>query len=128
MGFIMKVNIEQNKRYYSSVQSLPCDCNYCKNYYLQIKTTYPNVCSYLESMGIDVLRPLELSSLEVNENNILEYCVCQYVVFGSYEENFHHKIGDVEFCIGTSYPNTGVNKEHFVLDFYTIFLPMKLPL
>lgn len=122
----MNINREQNLKYYASDNSMPCDCNDCKNYCNQIEAAYPKVHSYLKSLGIDVLRPLELSPIESAENNILEYCVCQYVVFGSCEKDYHHKIDNVEFRVGTSYPNTGINEEHFVLDFYSIFLPMKL--
>ena len=121
----MNINIELNQKYYASDNSTPCGCNYCKNYYHQIKLAYPNVYSYLESMGIDVLRPLELSSIDPDESGIVEYCVCQYIVFGSCEENYHHTIDNVKFDISTSYPNTSVNEEHFVLEFYPITLPMK---
>ena len=122
----MNINIVENRKYYASENSIPCDCNYCKNYYQQILSAYPKVCAYLESMGVDVLRPLELSPYMLDENHI-EYSICQYVVFGSCEEDYYHKIDDVEFGIAQSHPSTGIAEEHFVLDFYPIFLPMNLP-
>lgn len=125
----MKVDIEQNKEYYLSDESLPCDCNYCKNFYNLIKITYPQICSYLEELGVDVLRPLELSPVETDENNIIRYCVCQYLVFGFCEKDFHHQIGNVEFTFGTSYPTPKIKgkQDYFVIDCYPIFLPMQLP-
>ena len=35
---IMAINVEQTKKYYKDIkQEDLCDCNYCKNYYLQVK-------------------------------------------------------------------------------------------
>ena len=34
---IMAINVEQTKKYYKDIkQEDLCDCNYCKNYYLQV--------------------------------------------------------------------------------------------
>jgi hypothetical protein len=48
MEVLTYVNIEKTQKYYHSIkpESL-CDCNYCKNYYEQIKADYPAVASYL---------------------------------------------------------------------------------
>ena len=41
---IMAINVEQTKKYYKDIkQEDLCDCNYCKNYYLQVKDAYPKV-------------------------------------------------------------------------------------
>jgi hypothetical protein len=124
----MNVNIEKTKKYYHSIgpESL-CDCNYCKNYYVQIKADYPEIASYLASLGVDIEKPFEDSPLEP-ENGMLEYCACQYIVFGSCPDTYRHKIGDVEFCVTTSHPSTGIKEEHFVLDFSPIRLKVKFPL
>ena len=53
---------------------------------------------------------------------MLEYCCCQYIAFGTCEPNYHHKIGNIEFRLATSYPGTGIEQEHFVLEFYPIKL------
>ena len=119
----MNVNISKTLEFYRSmdVQSL-CDCNYCKNYRLQIKTAYPKVAEYLDALGVDIEKPFETSPLEPNENGRLEYCCCQYIVFGSCPSDYHHQIDHVEFRLAKSYPGTGIAEEHFVLEFYPISL------
>lgn len=118
----MKVDIEKTKNYYNSITTQKlCDCDYCKNYYLQIKFAYPEVARYLEEFGIDIEKPYELAPLSP-DNNILEYCGCQYIVFGSCKDTYNHKIGDVCFHLATSFPNTGIREEHFVIEFYPIKL------
>lgn len=119
----MNVTIDQTREYYRSmdINSL-CDCNYCKNYRLQIKTAYPDVAAYLDALGIDIEKPYETSPLEPDENGFLEYCCCQYIVFGSCPSNYHHQIDNVEFRLATSYPGTGIPQEHFVLEFFPVSL------
>jgi hypothetical protein len=118
----MNVNIEKTKKYYHSIDSKSlCDCNYCKNYYAQIKADYPAVASYLASLGIDIEKPFDVSPLEP-ENGILEYCACWYIVFGSCPDTYRYKIGDVDFCVASAHPSTGIEEEHFVLEFSPIRL------
>lgn len=125
----MKLNIVKTQKYYDSLeQEYLCNCNYCKNYYLQVKEKYPKVSSYLGSFGIDIEKPFEISSLEPDENNILEYCVCQYIAFGRCSDTYSYKIDDVEFRISQSYPYIGIKEEHFVIEFYQIKLEMILSL
>lgn len=125
----MKVDIEKTQNYYSSIkpESL-CNCSYCKNYYTQIKAEYPAIASYLASFGVDIEKPFETSPLEPDENGILEYCACQYVVFGSCPNTYSYRIGNVKFRIASSYPCTGIEDEHFMLEFDPIHLKAALPL
>ncbi len=126
---MIKVNIEKTKKYYNSLeQEYLCSCNYCKNYHLKVKGKYPKVSDYLDSLGIDIAKPFEIASLEPDENNILEYCVCQYIVFGCCSDTYIYKIDDVEFRIAQSYPDTGIKEEHFVIEFYPMKLEMILSL
>jgi hypothetical protein len=126
----MHVNIEKTQNYYRSAkpEALLCDCIYCKNYYLQIKEAYPAVAAYLASLGIDIKKPFELAPLEADENGILEYVLCQYIVFGSCEGSYRHKIGDVEFRVAPYHPSTDIEEAHFVLEFGPIRLNVILPL
>lgn len=118
----MKTNYDETKEYYSTIDtSLLCDCSYCQNYRIQIKKEYPEVCEYLESLGIDSNKPFETSPLEII-NGKIEYCCCQYIVFGSFDEMYSHRIKDVEFRKATSYPETGIEREHFVIEFFPICL------
>jgi hypothetical protein len=122
------VDVEKTKKYYHSIgPEALCDCSYCKNYDAQIKGDYPAVASYLASLGVDIEKPFDVSPLEP-ENGMMEYCSCQYIVFGSCPDTYRHKIGEVEFCVTTSHPGTEIEEEHFVLDFSPIRLKMIVPL
>jgi len=119
----MNVNVTKTKEYYTTItDSKLCDCGYRRNYRLQIKSVLPEVATYLESLGIDIEKPFETSPLEPDENGMLEYCGCQYIAFGNCEPEYRHRIGDVEFRIATSYPSTGIEQEHFVVELYPIQL------
>ena len=119
----MNVDVSATKDYYNSItESALCDCNYCRNYRLQIRAALPEVATYLESWGIDIEKPFETSPLEPDENEMLEYCGCQYIVFGYCDSEYHHRIGDVEFRIATSYPSTGIEQEHFVIELHPVRL------
>ena len=77
----MDINIAKTKEYYASIdESLLCDCSYCQCYREQIRSVYPKVAEYLDSLGIDIEKPFETSPLEPDEKNMLEYCCCQYIV------------------------------------------------
>lgn len=119
----MNVDIAKTKEYYTAIADTElCDCTYCRNYRLQIKSAYPDVAEYLMTLGIDIQKPFETSPLEPDENGMLEYCCCQYIVFGSCKPEYHHRIGDVEFRVATSYPGTGIEQEHFVIEFSPVRL------
>lgn len=119
----MNVNITKTKAYYESIEdSALCDCDYCRNYRLQVRSAFPMVAFYLDSLGIDIEKPFETSPLDLDENGMLEYCCCQYIVFGNCEPGYHHKIDGVEFRVATSYPSTGIVQEHFVIEFFPIRL------
>lgn len=98
-----------------------CDCYYCKNYCSQVKEAYPQVAEYFASYGIDIEKPLETSPLEPDENCILEYCCCQYIVMGSSPRAYHHRIGDVISRIVSSFPSIGLQEEYFVLELYPFY-------
>lgn len=122
----MKVDRNTTQEYYRSIDPVSlCDCTYCKNYRSQIKTAYPEVANYLHRLGIDITKPFEISPLEPDEKGILEYCCCQYVVFGTCKSTYHHQIKDVTFRMATSYPSTGIKKEHFLLEFFPIQLKLE---
>ena len=125
---MMKPNIEKTRAYYRNLgPENICDCAYCQNYCARVKAAYPEVARYLDSLGVDIEKPFETSPLEPDENGYLEYCVCQYVVFGSCPKDFTHRNGDVTFGRSDCHPNTGIDEEHFVLDFYPIRLPFEEP-
>ena len=119
----MDVDRFKTKEYYDSMtEASMCDCNYCCSYRLQIKAAYPKVAEYLSTLGIDIEKPFETSPLEPDENGVLEYCCCQYIVFGRCKSEYHHRVGDVEIRIAASYPCTGIEQEHFVIELFPIKL------
>ena len=125
----MNVDIRKTQNYYEVLDSESlCHCNYCKNYYSQIKSAYPAVASYLSSLGIDIEKPFELSPLEPDENDMLEYCSCQYIAFERCAEDFRHIIDQVEVCVASNYPNPGIAEDFFVLEFFPIRLKVLYPL
>lgn len=123
---MMRPDIEKTRAYYRALGSENiCDCAYCRNYCARVKAAYPEVACYLTSLGVDIEKPFETSPLEPDENGYLEYCVCQYVVFGTCPEDYSHQIGDVTFGRSDCHPSTKVEEEHFVLDLYPIHLPFE---
>ena len=47
------IDIEQTRQYYMSIKTEDlCDCDYCKNYCLQVKKEYPLVADYLNTLGV----------------------------------------------------------------------------
>lgn len=124
----MGIDVRKTQKYYNAVMPNDlCGCNYCKNYYLQIKDAYPLVADCLASMGIDIGKPFDTSPLEPDEKGTLEYHACQYIVFGSCGTAYSHKVSDVEICVAASYPSTGIEDEHFVLELDPIRLEWIMP-
>ena len=119
----MNVDIKTTKAYYHSIiETALCDCAYCRNYRLQVREAFPKVAEYLYSLGIDIEKPFETSPLEPDENGMVEYCCCQYVAFGTCSSEYQYKIDNIDFRVATSYPNTGIEQEHFVIELHPVRL------
>lgn len=120
---MMNVDLNRNFEYYQSDESLPCECAGCRNFIVQIEKKFPEINEYLLSLNVDICRPLELIWGEIGNENKIEYWSCQYVVFGSCENDFVKTIGNITFTKNINgHPSTGITEEHFVLDFGTIIL------
>ena len=120
----MQVNIAKTRQYYLSLrQEDLCDCTYCCCYCNQVRTAYPNLAAWLDSLGIAIEKPFEASALEPDENGFLEYGVCQYVVFGSCPDDYRYEIDEVQLRRSLSHPATGIVEQHFVLDIFSVRLP-----
>ena len=117
----MKINMKKTKDYYLSEKSEPCECIDCQNYVTQIKQKNSNIASYLASMNIDVLRPFELLSVDVSDSEI-EYLLCQYIVYGSCEDDYSTCIDNISFGKSNCHPPTNIKEEHFILEFGPIIL------
>lgn len=119
-------DIARNKQYYISEKAEPCDCAYCKNYCGKIRAAYPRIAGYLDSIGVDIEKPLELIFSEDDLNRTVCYYGCQYVVFGTCDDKFHIAIDGISFIKNIDcHPNTDIEEEHFVLDFGEIILDME---
>lgn len=115
----MKFNEKLNSSYYADY--VPCNCEACENYYLQIKEKFPGICAFLEHMNVNPLKPFEL--IWDNEGEDYIYFGCQYLVFGELQEDYKEIIDGVEITENKYFhPSTGVKEEHFILDFGPIRL------
>ena len=71
------MNIRKTENYYKTLREDDlCDCDYCKNYYKEIKASYPLLAEYLEGIGVDIEKPFEAMPLEPYEGYI-EYMAVQ---------------------------------------------------
>ena len=58
---------------------------------MQIKEKFPEINEYLLSLNADICRPLEFVWVDFDNENKIKYMSCQYVVFGSCEDEFTKK-------------------------------------
>lgn len=108
----MKPDIEKTEAYYSALgPEKICDCAYCRSYCARVKAAYPEVVRYLASLGVDIEKPFEIFLPEQIEGGYLEYCDCQYIVFGTCSADYSHRIGDVIFDRSSCYPNTNIEDQ-----------------
>lgn len=117
------MNAEKTRAFYSKLNSQDvCGCAYCQNYVRQIRAAYPAVADYLSRLGVDIEKPLETMPLEPDEAGELEYAGPQYIVCGTPDGFAETQIGSVHVGIATSYPSTGLEEPHFVIELYPIKL------
>ena len=120
----MKIDFEKNIEYYKNIQSIPCDCEICQIYYKGIKSRYPEISDYLDSIHVDILRPFELIWLQLEEKKQVEYYCCQYIVFGDCEDNVKMQFGEITLEKSFNHPSTtDIAGKHFVIEFGPIVLP-----
>lgn len=77
--YIFSVDIEKTKSYHR-MHSL-CNCIECHNYYVQVKDRFPKLNDFLNKFGVDITRPDEIVSIEMN--TYIDYCIVDYTVCGS---------------------------------------------
>ena len=85
--YVFNVNIEKTIDYYKT-RSL-CECDYCENFYAQIKGKFPKLESFLSDFGVDISKPDEIMSVALDDTiqyiNV-DYTVCgKIVTMGQYE-------------------------------------------
>lgn len=116
------MNLEKTKVFYSNMKMESiCDCAYCQNYVKQIRETYPEVESFLQSIGVEVEMPFETCPLEP-QKGYLDYIGVQYIVMGKKEGFESIRLDGVNIDITESHPNTEIEEEHFVIEVHPIRL------
>ena len=121
------MDVERTERFYRELkQSDVCDCAYCRNYVKEVKKAYPAATAYLQTLGVDIAKPLETMPLELDENGRMPYIGPQYLVFGE-KDGFAaatvKDVNDVEVRLAQSHPGDDIREPHFVIEIFPIFLP-----
>lgn len=117
------MDIQKNQKYYESLMPGDlCQCAYCRNYVKEIKTAYPLVSEYLESMGIDIEKPFETMPLEPDEKQNIEYIAVQYIAFGDKAHFKQTVISDITIDIAETHPSTDIRDNHFIIEIFPIIL------
>ena len=91
-----------------------CSCDYCRNYYKEVKAAYPELSDHLAGMGVDIEKPFETMPLEPYEGNI-EYIAVQYIVIGNAADFKSEDVYGVHISIAGSHPMTDIDEEHYVI-------------
>ena len=92
--YVFEVDIERTIDYYKT-HSL-CECVCCKNFYAQIKGKFPKLESFLADFGIDIEKPDNCMSIELNDE--IQYIGIDYTVCGKistmseYEIDIHDNL------------------------------------
>ena len=73
------VDVEKTGAYYAA--QAPCDCADCRNLYPQIESVSPVLTAFLQSFGIDLRRPDEVGSIEME--GYIDYLFVVYTVTGT---------------------------------------------
>lgn len=118
----MKCDLEKNISYYNRSDLDLCSCEYCENYYRNIKNKFFKLESYFKSIGVDILKPFELVPIEYYGDKMIEYTDCMYIVFGECEDSFSTTIDKISLYKAKSHPDTGILEPHFVISFGPIIL------
>lgn len=117
------MNREKTREDYRNIREEDlCDCEDCRLFYRTFASSYPEVSSYLETLGIDARKPLETMPLFRNEEGVMVYCGPQYVIMGSPGDFEKTEVGGVSFKVTDSHPYTGIDEEHFVIELSEIDL------
>ena len=116
------MDIIKTENYYKTLsKDSICSCDYCRNYYKEVKAVYPELSDYLAAMGVDIEKPFEAMSLEPYEGTI-EYIAVQYIVMGDAAEFKSEDVHGVHIGIADSHPMTDIDEEHYVVEISPIRL------
>lgn len=114
----------KTKDFYNNLpKEFVCDCAYCKNYIINIKSVYPELDEYLSSIGVDIKAPHETSPIDT-EDGYVEYLNIEYIVLGDSKDFKETEIGNLKVSLSESHPATPdeLNEDHYVISVYPIRL------
>ncbi len=121
--YIFEVDIEKTIEYYKT-HSL-CECECCENFYTQIKGKFPKLESFLSEFGVDISKPDECMSVELD--NTIQYIGVDYTVSGKVAARGQYEIviqDNLFFSLvitnGFSSPNEQTG-EYFTISIDSIF-------
>ena len=119
---MMSDPVEKTRKYYEHLsQEDLCDCKECRNYRKKIKQAFPELSVYLSSLGVDIEKPFESWSVELEDHKIL-YPDVQYIVFGDEKDFKPCKISGSDIHIAQSHPMTLIDESHYVIEVSEICL------
>lgn len=126
--YVFSVEVEKTQEYYKT-HSI-CDCICCRNYYAQIKNKLPKLNDFLIEFGVDISRPDEIMSVEMDD--YIDYINVDYTVCGSiksmgdYEINLQdNMLFSIIITDGFVSPNEQTG-EYFTISIMQIKLPWVL--
>lgn len=126
--YIFSVDAEKTKEYYKT-HSL-CDCVCCRNYYAQIKNKFPKLNDFLSEFGIDISKPDEIMSVEMDD--YIDYINVDYTICGNIKSKGENEIEiydnsflSIIITDGFASPNEQTG-EYFTISVMNIELPWVL--
>lgn len=119
------IDLAATMEYSAKEAASHCDCAYCRNFYVAVDDTYPELRPFLARFGIDVEAPEELMPFE--PNNVL----CCYAVEGNvlrFGQNLTHIHGITIYAENPddAMINTGCKAPYFILSVGPMDLPWVL--
>ena len=99
-----------------------CTCDNCRRWRTNIRSAYPKIAHCLDSLGADIAKPHEVWAVEYDDKGTLMYMDAQYVIFGNKDGFSECTIDDIKIRLATSYPPTGIEEEHYVIEMDPFYL------
>ena len=121
------MNVVKTKEYYELLRQADlCDCAYCQNYTKQIKTYYPQIAQFLQTLGVDIEKPFETGPLELDEDGQMLYISPQYIVLGESAEFNRTTVNGNEIAVTEQHPGAAIQEDYFVIDISPVRLPWRM--
>ncbi len=117
------MDIEKTKEYYKNYpRDDTCQCEYCQNLIDEIRVAYPGLAVFMDSIGVDIERPFEVSLPYEYKKGIWSFPFVQYLVVGNTDGFQETIVNDITVGICTSHPKVKYKGEHFIVEFGPVFI------